>query len=276
MFVKNQEYKRTDIHEQFGGQGQGGISTPAHQNIILLFTSNSGRQYGYSDGWTNEGIFLYAGEGQQGDMKFTRGNAALRDHVMQGKDLHLFTYVRKGFVCYIGQMVCTGFRYDKGPDASEQIRERILFELVPLDFFSEAGSLNENLEREATTASLTLADLRSKALSNSVTSRTPTERKIAYYYRSQAIKDYALKRAEGICEGCNQTAPFITKEDQPYLEVHHIRRLSDGGPDDPQWVIAICPNCHRRAHYAKDSLAYNQYLGRLVKDKEAKLAFATI
>src|ERR1700746_1774493 len=24
------------------------------------------------------------------------------------------------------------------------------------------------------------------------------------------------------------------------------RRLSDGGPDHPRWVVAVCPNCHRR------------------------------
>ena len=49
-------------------------------------------------------------------------------------------------------------------------------------------------------------------------------------------------------------APFITPDGQLYLEVHHIERLSDGGPDHPRWVVAVCPNCHRRAHYAGDEV----------------------
>src|SRR2546421_12276750 len=78
MFVQNREYRRIDLHKQFGGQGQGGISTPRMYPLILLFTGDVGEQYGYADGWTKEGLFLYVGEGQQGDMQFVRGNAAIR------------------------------------------------------------------------------------------------------------------------------------------------------------------------------------------------------
>jgi 5-methylcytosine-specific restriction enzyme A len=39
-----------------------------------------------------------------------------------------------------------------------------------------------------------------------------------------------------------------------------IRRLSDGGPDDPRWVAAICPNCHREAHYGENGEELNQQL----------------
>jgi len=36
----------------------------------------------------------------------------------------------------------------------------------------------------------------------------------------------------GVCESCLQPAPFHGKKG-PYLEVHHVHRLSDGGPDHP-------------------------------------------
>ena len=36
--------RRTDIHARFGGQQQGGISTPASSPIIFLFTGESGEQ----------------------------------------------------------------------------------------------------------------------------------------------------------------------------------------------------------------------------------------
>ncbi|WP_348641094.1 HNH endonuclease signature motif containing protein [Martelella sp. HB161492] len=47
---------------------------------------------------------------------------------------------------------------------------------------------------------------------------------------------------------------------EPYLEPHHLRRLSDGGPDHPAHVISLCPNCHRRVHFGRDATEYNQSL----------------
>ena len=36
-----------------------------------------------------------------------------------------------------------------------------------------------------------------------------------------------------------------------------MRSLSDEGPDHPQWVAALCPNCHRRAHHSLDADEFN-------------------
>lgn len=59
-----------------------------------------------------------------------------------------------------------------------------------------------------------------------------------------------LYRANGVCERCNQEAPFIRKKDNtPYLEVHHKKQLSEGGEDSVENAIAICPNCHRELHF---------------------------
>jgi 5-methylcytosine-specific restriction protein A len=133
MFVKGQVYKRSAIHERFGGQRQGGISTPAHQPVILLFTSEAGTQHGYEDGWTSDGRFFYTGEGQYGDMEFTRGNAAIRDHVANGKSLHLFERTEKGWVRYLGEMVYIGHRYREGSDTAGRKRQMIVFELRPIE-----------------------------------------------------------------------------------------------------------------------------------------------
>lgn len=35
----------------------------------------------------------------------------------------------------------------------------------------------------------------------------------------------------------------------PYLEVHHIIFLAQGGDDTVDNAEALCPNCHRRKHY---------------------------
>jgi len=59
-----------------------------------------------------------------------------------------------------------------------------------------------------------------------------------------------LLRANGVCEGCQNKAPFKRKSDgSPYLEVHHRVMLAKGGEDTVKNAIALCPNCHREKHY---------------------------
>ena len=101
--------RRGDIHGKFGGQQQGGISTPNGLPFIFLFTGEMGEQYGYEDGWS-EGAFMYVGEGQRGDMEFVRGNKAIRDHAINGKELLLFEALkRKGDYRYVGRFDCAGW-----------------------------------------------------------------------------------------------------------------------------------------------------------------------
>lgn len=128
-FEKNATYRRRDLHEEFNGQRQGGISTPSHHNFIMLFTGEAGQPHGYKDGWTKENIFTYTGEGQRGDMQFKFGNKAIRDHVDAGKELHLFEQAKKGFVRYVGQMECIGYHIVEAPDTDRKQRKAIVFEL---------------------------------------------------------------------------------------------------------------------------------------------------
>lgn len=61
-----------------------------------------------------------------------------------------------------------------------------------------------------------------------------------------------LDRATGICEGCGKPAPFKRASDgSPYLEVHHRVPLSKGGKDIIDNALALCPNCHRKAHFGE-------------------------
>ncbi len=72
------------------------------------------------------------------------------------------------------------------------------------------------------------------------------------FNRNQYVVAEILDRANGICEKCKKTAPFIKDNDnKPYLEVHHKIPLAEGGDDTIENAIALCPNCHRHAHYGK-------------------------
>lgn len=73
---------------------------------------------------------------------------------------------------------------------------------------------------------------------------------VVAYDRNPHVVRTVLKRAAGTCEDCGQPAPFNrTSTGEPYLEVHHKVRLADGGDDSVENALAVCPNCHRRAHY---------------------------
>ena len=275
MFVQGQIYSRRTLHQQVGGQEQGGISTPSKLNVILLFTGKSGEQYGYLDQWSDEGVFFYTGEGQVGDMEFVRGNRAIRDHSLNGKDIHLFSQTtQKGFVRYEAQMICTGFHYVNRPRKDGKARRAIVFELSPISAFGQAAipapSAIEDEPPHDLLEKASLEELRKKALSASGNPKSVRERKAMIQQRSRAIKLYVLKRANGKCEGCGTPAPFRTPKRKLYLEPHHIRRLSDGGPDHPRWVVAVCPNCHRRAHYSEDARTYNEHLTKIVGRREGE------
>lgn len=70
------------------------------------------------------------------------------------------------------------------------------------------------------------------------------------FYRNPYVVVEVLERAGGICVNCNRPAPFIKDANQqPYLEVHHIKPLAEGGDDTVENAMALCPNCHRHAHY---------------------------
>ena len=70
------------------------------------------------------------------------------------------------------------------------------------------------------------------------------------YMRNPYVVIEVLNRSEGICELCKNAAPFIRKSDgTPYLEIHHLVPLSEGGEDTLENAIALCPNCHRKMHY---------------------------
>lgn len=70
------------------------------------------------------------------------------------------------------------------------------------------------------------------------------------FIRNPDVVAEVLFRANGICESCGMPAPFFKKTDgSPYLEVHHRVPLSDDGEDTVDNAIALCPNCHREAHY---------------------------
>lgn len=273
MFEVGKIYnRRRDIHGVYKGQQYGGIATPSKHPYVFIFTSESGEEFGYSDGFNPDGTFRYTGEGQEGDMKMAKGNLAIRDHHKNNKEILLFESVSPGMVRFVGNCNYITHHTEERPDKNGEQRAAFVFHLdvIPATNSNCVESPKAPYLTKPT-RSKSLKQLRDIALSNSPIQANEKDKLIQVKYRSDAIKIYAKKRANGYCEGCGTKAPFETKSG-PYLEVHHLTRLSDGGSDCPENVIALCPTCHRRAHYAVDSVLFNNELIRKAKAIEANIS----
>lgn len=80
-----------------------------------------------------------------------------------------------------------------------------------------------------------------------------TKKQVTEYLRDVTVKAWTLRNANGQCDCCGLAAPFRTSDDMPFLEVHHVITLAEGGADTVDNTVALCPNCHRRLHFGRDA-----------------------
>ncbi|EOU2464866.1 HNH endonuclease [Vibrio navarrensis] len=136
----------------------------------------------------------------------------------------------KAFIRFVGQ--------DKlFPKANETIKE-------------SQAEYKVNFENEVNESLDDSSENRQRRLASRANKPKVVYRLVQDYHRDPDIVAEALYRAEGFCEKCKEKAPFIKRSNgEPYLEVHHIIPLSQGGLDSLENVISLCPNCHREIHF---------------------------
>lgn len=256
------------VREILGGSIQGGILSTHKAPVVILYSDRHGEQYGYEDGWKLDGFYHYTGAGQVGPMEMVRGNKAIRDHAQNHKSLVLFieteqprVYRFEGFMEYVDH-------YEKQvPDRDGNLRKGIVFRLRAVEDI-EIPSASPPTYR-----GISLDELRDRALKASSSSVDRATRLATYRERSAAVKEWVLARARGFCEGCGRPAPFMRAgNSRPYLETHHIWRVSDDGLDAPEGVVALCPTCHRHVHYGAGGVEYNVRLAQVAKKAEKAYA----
>ncbi|WP_081891471.1 HNH endonuclease [Verrucomicrobium sp. BvORR106] len=93
------------------------------------------------------------------------------------------------------------------------------------------------------------------------------EREVVQFSRDPWVHAYVLRRSAGHCERCGAPAPFLTPEGSPYLEVHHIVTLAEGGQDTINNTVALCPNCHRECHLGTRADTIADQLFQMVENK---------
>ena len=128
-------YKRTELHNFFGGQSQGGISTPKeYKYIFIIEYKKSGKDFGYEDGWDiGRNFYLYTGQGQVGDMQFIRGNKAIRDHKENDKKIFLFKETQETFIKLDAELNFVDYEYIQTIDRKGNNRKAIQFRLESIE-----------------------------------------------------------------------------------------------------------------------------------------------
>jgi hypothetical protein len=140
--------RRTELHAQYGGRRQGGISpSKVSNNVFLITDPDRGERHGYLyDGPRADGFFHYTGEGQYGDQLMAQGNRAVRDHGAEGRDLQLFS-AHGTELTYIGQYAYVDDYTADAPETNHgQLRSVIVFRLEQLDGISP-GPNRSKLDR---------------------------------------------------------------------------------------------------------------------------------
>ena len=126
---------RREVHERFGGRRQGGIAPSREAPVVMFFTDpRSGHQHGYYDGWDEDGLFNYVGEGQKGDQRFVQGNRAILDHRLEGRSLEGFE-AHGSQVTYLGEFELVDTFTRDAHESGDQtvLRQVIVFRLRPLN-----------------------------------------------------------------------------------------------------------------------------------------------
>lgn len=121
--------------------------------------------------------------------------------------------------------------------------EHFLIDISRFKLFATSGQDDE-------ASYLSMTELLDKIQNERPKLKVPSksESTVENYERSPFVKEFALRRAKGSCQLCLEIAPFNNRYGQPYLEVHHVKWLSNEGSDTPDNVVALCPNCHRKMH----------------------------
>lgn len=109
--------------------------------------------------------------------------------------------------------------------------------------------IKDNYEqKEKQAKKLSNDELHKKALESQSAKTSIRKTATKTYERNAYVSEYAKRRANGVCQLCDEPAPFNNKKGEPYLETHHIVWLSEGGPDTIENTVVLCPNCHRKMH----------------------------
>jgi 5-methylcytosine-specific restriction protein A len=235
----------------FKCSSQGGMRRSIRTNSLVLISDHT--KSTYEDKWIGK-IFHYTGMGLTGEQSLSfHQNKTLVESKENGVNLYLFEVFEEGHYVYIGEVELADGPYrSRQPDSEKTIRDVYIFPLKlkgrnrPPLLKKELLETKEEIIRKKA-HKLPLAELEFQA---KYSFKEGGKREVVseVYERDQIVSEYTKRKADGICQLCNQPAPFRNLDGEPYLETHHIDWLSKDGKDLIENTVALCPNCHRKMH----------------------------
>ena len=240
-----------DLMQHFKCSPQCGMRR-AHRTKSLVLVSDHTKAF-YEDRWIDD-VFHYTGMGLTGNQILSfQQNKTLANSKKIDISVFLFEVFEEGNYVFIGEVELVGDPYlEKQPDINDNIREVYVFPLKLKEIQRTPAIKKEliqkkegEIRKKTKKLNIEQLELRAKYSHKGVGKREVTT---TTYERNQYVAELAKRKAKGICQLCNQPAPFRNIDGEPYLETHHIVWLSNGGQDVIENTTALCPNCHKKMH----------------------------
>ena len=238
-----------DLGILFGCGNSGGMRRAKKTNSLIIISSHV--ESIYEDRWDGD-VLLYTGMGLNGDQSLDfNQNKTLSQSQVNGVQVFLFEQFKVNEYTYLGPVELTSEPYtEQQPGQNGYLRTVYIF---PLKLKTGERYIDEETiqtwqeKRQKQAKKLSLDELKNRASkSNPISNEYKTV--VKQYVRSAYVVEFAKRLAKGVCQLCDQPAPFHDKKGIPYLETHHIVWLARGGEDTISNTVALCPNCHKRMH----------------------------
>lgn len=127
-------YKEVETQFEIKISGFGrGINIKDDEIVLISSIKKESGAFVYHDHWTEDGDYIYSGEGKSGDQTLAKGNKAIVDAVSDGKTIHLFIKLSSSEYYYQGTffLITYTIEYDKGEDG--KMRKEFKFRLRKIE-----------------------------------------------------------------------------------------------------------------------------------------------
>ncbi|MFB3305871.1 HNH endonuclease [Pseudomonas sp. AMR01] len=221
-----------------------------------------------SNGWSDEELeasvdaYLKMWTLEQSGQAFTKSveNRLLREGPLHLRSASSIEYRMQNISAVFEQLGLkriTGYMPAKniGAGVSERIR-KVLAAKPALHAERHTAKADNPVPEKRTTASKPSLEIEPQGILNPRQLFTVS----VSFARALHVRRLVRQLANGICEGCDQPAPFAGEDGQPFLEVHHVKHLAQKGSDRTTNAVALCPNCHQRCHRSGDRDAFTEGL----------------
>jgi len=253
------EFRNRDlISDRFGGASQQGLVRFPGERIVNAFSEPKG---GYADDEPSlQSPFGYRGQGPSGRQSLASpGNRLLESSRIERRPIRYWYRPAGGNFSFLTWAMVAGRVWVRGVGEDGAARVEINWQLLPIpDEHPENWSTDAIAALEfpvAPEAELSeMPEVASQPSYAELIERLPKApggpprrtRVQIETQRSSVARRAALLRSSGKCEwpDCGGMPAETDKHGAPILQVDHIADLAKGGPDRPENMIALCPNCH--------------------------------